>query len=86
MRWHRASTTLWRSGYRSVVLLPAGAEQPFVLNGSAAAIWDGLCDPISPDELARKLAARYATKADAIRTDVEGALRDLAALGAIRPE
>jgi hypothetical protein len=76
----RAGVTLERVGAEAI-LLDRDAGRAHVLNGSAARLWELLRDRSDRETLTTAFAASYALPADAVRPDVEAALRGLAALG-----
>ena len=54
------------------------------LNGSGAAIWDGLRDGREPEQIAASLAARYGKPLTDIMVDVTKFLRELETRGLVR--
>jgi hypothetical protein len=78
----RAGVTLERVGAEAI-LLDRDAGRAHVLNRSAARLWELLGHGHVRDHetLTSAFAASYALPADAVRSDVEAALRGLAALG-----
>jgi hypothetical protein len=83
-RWERDERVLWRRGPGSVVLLCPGSEAPISMRGTGLALWAALERPRSLAELARYLAAEYATDAAIVQRDIEPVVATLAASGAVR--
>jgi hypothetical protein len=81
--WRRRDDVSWRRSIDAVVLMPAGADAPAALPGTAAAVWDLLAEPTTLAELVATLAEVYATDPGAITADVEALLARLEGLGAI---
>lgn len=81
--WCRRADTLWRRSADAVVLLPAGADEPVVLPGTAAAVWDLLSVPATLDEIVRTLADAYGAEPSAVGPDVEELLGRLERLDAV---
>ena len=59
---------------------PADAEAPLVLDGSGAALWELLAEPLPVDDIAA-LAQRYDVTLDDLRRDVERALDEMSSHG-----
>ena len=83
-RWARAERVLYHHTVGHVLLLPRGEQQPLVVSGTGAAVWDRLARPCSVEELAGELAHEYGADAATIAADVEPVLRTLEAHGAVR--
>jgi hypothetical protein len=62
------------------------ADPPIVLEGTSAAIWRLLQQPISVPELSARLAEQYAAPVDVVAAGVESFLADLAARGLVVPQ
>jgi Coenzyme PQQ synthesis protein D (PqqD) len=67
------------------VTLFDGTETAFVLNPTAADLWDLLADPRDLPSLVAVLADRYGTTAAAITADVRTLVDELAARGLVVP-
>ena len=70
-----------------VVSVPSSAGDPlpfFVLNDTAATLWDALAIPRLPDELVRILTDAFEVSPDQANTDVESFLRELRQLRAVQ--
>jgi hypothetical protein len=83
VRWRRAETTLWRRTLDGVVVLPADAPAPLVLRGPAARIWELLVQPLTLRELLDAIAAIYAVEGDTVADEIDWAVSQLAAAGAL---
>ena len=85
MRWRRRADVLWRRAVDAVVLLPVGADDPVLLPGTGAAVWELLEQPATLDELLAALREVYGTDADAasVEADVVALLDRLVGLGAV---
>jgi hypothetical protein len=70
VRFQRAPHVLWRSTLETVVLLPAGRDEPFALAGTGPELWALLTE-------ARTFAAAVALLADVHGADPEVVARDL---------
>ena len=81
--WRRTSSTLWRRTTTGVVLLPAGAEQPVQLGGSAALVWEVLDEPAGETDTTELLARACGEQPGSIAAEVSSVLRQLEALGAV---
>ena len=84
-RWQRRADVLWRESLGSVVLLPAGADEPFVVPSPAAVLWEALSVPQRPDELLAVLddAGLGETVAAGLLDDLLAELADRGALDAV---
>ena len=70
-----------------VVTVQSNAGEPlpfFVLNDSAATLWDALGKPQLPDELVRILTEAFEVSAEQASADVEVFLRELLQLRAVQ--
>lgn len=83
VRWARKPSALWREGIGRVVLLPATADEPLLLTGSGALLWDLLATPVELDAIARELATCYGVSPEEIAGELATALEDLDAAGAV---
>lgn len=83
-----AEDAAWvQNGDRVVVVdLARLSQEPTVLEGTAAAIWETILasDGGSLEEIVGGLAAEFALEEDSIRGDVEGVVRTLATRGMLR--
>lgn len=82
--WVRDPEVLWRDTAHGALLLPAGAEEPFALTDSGAAVWTLLETPIELDEVATRLAATYATSPAVVAESISPLLADLERRHAVR--
>jgi hypothetical protein len=77
---------LWRRAVDAVVLLPVGADDPVLLPGTGAAVWELLEQPATLDELLAALREVYGTDAAdraSAAADVVALLDRLVGLGAV---
>jgi len=82
-RLHRAPHVLWRRTLDTVLLLPPGIDEPFVLAGTGPALWELLAEPRALDDLVAVLAAAYEADPDVVAADVAPTVDRLTELGAI---
>lgn len=82
--WVREPEVLWRDTAHGIVLLPAGAEEPFALTDSGAAAWALLENPVGLDEVATRLAATYGTSPVVVAESISSLLADLERRHAVR--
>ena len=80
--FQRSSRAIWRasSGFL-VAAVPPGP--PTRMAGSAAAVWHGLSEPVSLDELVERLVVDAGAPAPQIRADVQSLLDALVPLGLV---
>jgi hypothetical protein len=83
-RWVRRPDVLWRWVLDGVALLPPSADDPFVITGAGAALWELLEEPCSTDELVAELAALYQTDAPTVSAAVRPLLAELADRGGLQ--
>jgi hypothetical protein len=77
---------LWRRAVDAVVLLPVGADDPVLLPGTGAPVWELLEQPATLDELLAALREVYGTDAAdgaSVAADVAALLDRLVDLGAV---
>ena len=55
----RSHDALWRAGDFGVVVLAADADEPVILEGTGAAVWNALASPCTADALVSELAQRF---------------------------
>ena len=85
-RWRWAKDVLWRRSFDRVVVLPEGAGEPLLLEGSAAAIWLLLEQPAPVGELLEALGQHDAPGGrapDLAAQEVQSFLRQLEQAGAL---
>lgn len=82
--WVRDPEVLWRNTAHGIVLLPAGAEEPFALTDSAATLWELLEQPVALADAAAALAAVYGASPDVISDSLHPLLTDLERRHAVR--
>ncbi|KNX36185.1 PqqD family protein [Luteipulveratus halotolerans] len=87
-RWRPHPDVLVVAGAGRFVVLPPGAAQPLVLDGTAADAWEALSRDATLDDVCDHLCAVYAADRDVVRASViplidrlfeQGALAQLAA-------
>jgi hypothetical protein len=83
MTFRRRDDVLWRHALDAVVLFPEGADEPVVLPGTAAVVWDLLEEPVTLAELVDVLVAAYDGDRSTIECDVTALLSDLRARAAV---
>jgi hypothetical protein len=83
VRWRRRADVSWRRSLDAVVVLPATAEDPAVLPGTAAAVWNLLAAPATLDELVAALLEVYGGDPAVIARDVDDLLDRLRTLAVI---
>ena len=81
--WRRRADASWRRSLDAVVLLPSGTEEPIVLPGTAAAVWDLLHEPRDQVGLVARLVDAYDADAGTVERDVVALLAHLESLGAV---
>jgi hypothetical protein len=83
VRWVQARHALSKWLIDGVLVLPPGADHPFVLSASGAAVWSALAQPRSVAEVVAELAERYATDPIIVRRDVGPLIEELTARGGL---
>lgn len=85
-RWVRAPDVLWRRLPDGVLVLTPTLDTALAVRGSAAAIFDLLEAPATPDRLVSELASAYpgAVPPDEMRAAVEQVLDTLVDVGAVQ--
>ncbi len=78
MRYARNPRVLWRSTSRGPVLLAPDHDQPELLGGQAAVVWEVLDEPLTAAEIT-EAARAVIPEAD----DADGALAELMRLGLV---
>jgi coenzyme PQQ synthesis protein D (PqqD) len=74
-RWQRNERTLWRAGPEGCLVVFSPTDpRPYVVDGSAAALWDLLHEPHTVEELAAELARAFGVERDVIARDIEPVL------------
>lgn len=81
--WRRRADLRWRRTLDAVVLLPASRDEPVMLAGTGAAVWDLLGVPATLDDLVDALLEGFAGDRSVVARDVAALLEDLEALGAL---
>ena len=91
-KYRRRDGVVARSVGGELVLMPVSREirtgggvfpNIYVLNETAAILWDALAQPATPAELARCLTEHFEVSLERAQEDVDHLLRDLAAHGVI---
>ena len=65
------------------LVLPAGADEPVVLTGTALALWDVLADDLAVDDIVDRLASHFGADRATVAADVVPALDRLRRLRAL---
>lgn len=73
----RNGHVLWRKVPEGVLLLGPVAEDPLLLPGPGAAMWELLITPMKEEDIVRLLAGAYDTSAEVVGPDVSALVRDL---------
>ena len=87
MRRLRANTDIaaWRIVDGEAVIVHAVSSAYYGLNATATFIWESIvAAPMTSDDIADRMTARFGVTSDAIRDDVEAFLRTLEAEGLAR--
>ncbi len=79
----RSPGALWRRSGAEVLVTRQGLDRVERLNTTAAAIWDRLAEPTTPEELLERLAGEYGRDAERIAPEVGELLADLVARGLV---
>ena len=66
-----------------IVVLPAHAQEPIALLGSAASVWEMLAEPLTAAELVAALATHYGVAPDHVTTEIRATLDGLIRRGAL---
>lgn len=80
--WHRRDDVLWRRLEAGLLLLPAEAATPVLLDGAAPVIWELLAAPTAFDEAVDVLAEVFNVAATDIEGDLDAFLATLRDMGA----
>jgi hypothetical protein len=79
----RVPGALWLSASDTIVALSPDGDEPAVITGSGAGVWEAFARPTRVETAITDLARQYGVGADEIRTDVESAVEALLKLGLI---
>lgn len=82
-RWRIAPETLWRDCIDQIVVLTPSSEDPLVLAGTAALLWDVLQAGPTTAEACAALRNLFPEEAPRLEADVQETLQHLAALEAL---
>lgn len=69
-RVRRRADALWRRALSTVVVLPAGAEEPLTLAGTGPALWELLAEPRTLSSLVNTLSAAYDVEPEVVEADI----------------
>jgi hypothetical protein len=83
-RWTRSEGVLWRKVAGGVMVLAPDSEEPFVLAGSGAVVWQLLERAIGMDEASVALAAAFGITADVAEAHIEPFMVELTERGAAK--
>lgn len=81
--WRHGEHVFSRSTPRSAVVLPRTTDDPFVLQGAAAAVWEALVEPGTDEQLVDRVAARFGVSCDDVRAVVVATRGELDVRGVI---
>jgi hypothetical protein len=81
-----APEVVWRRVPDGFMLLGLGHEDPLLLSGTGADLWELLGPGCAFEELVGELAGRYGTEPSRISNDVEAAVRTLVSADVVRLE
>lgn len=74
---------MWRDCIDRVVILPPDTDDPIILQGTGAVVWDMLAPGPTVEEMAESLAASFDADARTITADVATCLQELRTLGVV---
>lgn len=82
--YHRSPHVLWRGSASRIVLLGPGSQNPLVMTGAGAALWEVLEQPVTLDGAATHLAGRYEVSEEKVAGDIRPLLDELVALQVVQ--
>lgn len=80
MSWFRSNATdvVWRVVDGEAVLVHADTSAYYGLNATGTYIWEAITtESLTPEEISRRLSARYVVAPEAVRRDVDAFLASL---------
>lgn len=84
-RWVRGPSVLWRYVPGGILLLAPGADDPVLLSGSGAAVWQLLAEPLQEEDVIETLARACAVEATVVAADLRPLLDEMAARELVVP-
>jgi hypothetical protein len=81
--YRRADRVVWRRSADRVLVWPAGADDPLLLEGPGSVSWELLHEPLDEDELVTALASLYEEDVEEVRRDLDPFLEELVTTGAV---
>lgn len=79
----RHERALWRRGSHGVIALGTGAEEPVLITGAGAVVWDLLESPLSPEELSRLLGEVHGRASAIVLEEITPFVEELLNLGVL---
>ena len=79
----RRADVLWRRVLDGVLVRRRGDDEPVLISGGGAALWDQLGQSTAPEELIGHLARNHHASRDEVAADVERLLVELRDLGLV---
>lgn len=76
--WSRAPGVPWRRVVDGAVLLPPAGDEPLVVTGPGAVVWELLATPGDVASLAERISSRFGVSADQVAEDIAPFLEALA--------
>lgn len=76
--WSRNSGVAWRRVAGGAVLLPPTAEEPLVVSGAGAIVWELLGTPSDLSSLSQRIESEYGVAAEKVAVDIAPFLEELA--------
>lgn len=80
-----APTTAWTEQADGVVAMDLRQPEPVVLSESGSAIWWGVVDGLSQDELVDRIVTTYGVEPESVVRDVRATIAELTSLGLVEP-
>jgi Coenzyme PQQ synthesis protein D (PqqD) len=79
----RAGRTVWRHAHGTVLVRPIVSQEVFALTGAGADLWQMFSEPLTVDQIARRLAEAYNIPAEEIEQDIAQLIDELASRGVL---
>lgn len=84
IRWVRSERVLWRRLADGVIVLPLEAEEPVMLAGSGAVLWDFLATPMAVEEAADAVALSFGITSETAEAGIRPFIAELAERAVVR--
>lgn len=68
--WARCERVLWRRVTGGTLLLPPTEEDPFVVTGPGASVWELLAEPRYLSSMAKALSSDYGISPEQVEDDI----------------